>query len=198
MRLLFATTNRGKVAELQGLVGSGLEVVCLADLAPVPEIEEDADTFQGNAEKKARGYLAATGLAALADDSGLCVDALGGRPGVLSARYAPTDAAKISRLLEELREVPDEGRGASFHCALALALPSGRVEQALGRCEGRIAQAPRGGHGFGYDPVFLVPPYQQTFAELTLEEKARCSHRGAAFALLRPALLSCADLANRR
>lgn len=189
-RLLFATTNPGKVKELRGLVGDAVEVVSLKDLPPVPEPAEDGETFEANAEKKARAYAQATGLPSLADDSGLCVDALGGRPGVHSARYAPgDDRARYEKLLAELLGVPGERRTASFRCALCLALPDGKVHLEVGRCEGRILTGPLGGHGFGYDPVFFIPALGKTMAELTHEEKAQVSHRGEAFRKMRPALV---------
>lgn len=189
-RLLFATTNKGKLRELRELVGDAVEVVSLADLPPVPEPVEDADTFEGNAVKKARAYADATGLPALADDSGLCVDALGGRPGVHSARYAPgDDKARYQKLLAELTGVPDEKRTASFQCALALVKPGGEARVEVGRCEGRIGHAPGGTHGFGYDPVFILPDRGRTMAELTAEEKSAISHRGAAFRKMKPHLL---------
>ncbi|MFP2931901.1 RdgB/HAM1 family non-canonical purine NTP pyrophosphatase [Pyxidicoccus sp. 3LG] len=189
-RLLFATSNKGKLRELRELVGDAVEVVSLADLPPVPEPVEDAATFEGNAVKKAREYAQATGLPALADDSGLCVDALDGRPGVHSARYAPgDDRARYEKLLAELSGVPDARRTASFQCALALVKPGGETHVEVGRCEGRIGHAPRGTHGFGYDPVFVFPDRDRTMAELTSEEKAAVSHRGAAFRKMRPHLL---------
>jgi XTP/dITP diphosphohydrolase len=190
-RLLFATTNAGKLRELRGLVGDAVEVVSLADLPPLPDVVEDEGTLEGNALKKAREYARATGLPALADDSGLFVDALGGRPGVHSARYAPgDDRARYEKLLTELSGVPDEKRTASFRCALALVKPGGgesKVE--VGRCEGRIGHAPSGTHGFGYDPVFIVSDKGRTMAELAAEEKSAVSHRGAAFRMMKPHLL---------
>jgi XTP/dITP diphosphohydrolase len=198
VKLLFATTNAGKLKELRLLVaGSPLEVVSLAELPPLPEVEEDGATFADNAAKKARAYRDATGLAALADDSGLCVDALDGRPGVHSARYAPDDASRIARLLRELSSVSVEARGAHFECALALALPGGELVLERGRCEGRITAAPRGAHGFGYDPVFEAQG-GKTLAELTAEEKSALSHRGRAFAAMRPHLLACATRSDGR
>lgn len=149
-----------------------------SEAAPGLEVEEDRDTFSGNAEKKAREFVAATGLPALADDSGLCVDALGGQPGVLSARYAPTDGERIARLLGELQG--KASRAARFRCALCLALPDGRAAITEGVCEGQIIDTPRGRHGFGYDPVFLIPSLGKTLAELTRPEKAGLSHRGQA------------------
>jgi len=190
-RLLFATTNAGKLKELRGLMGDAVEVVSLKDLPPVPEPVEDGETFEANAEKKARAYAEATGLPSLADDSGLCVDALGGRPGVHSARYAPgDDRARYEKLLGELSGVPEERRTASFRCALCLALPGGKSHVEVGRCEGRILNGPKGAHGFGYDPVFFIPALGKTMAELTSEEKAGVSHRGEAFRKMRPVLLA--------
>lgn len=187
--LLVATTNPGKLRELQASV-EGLPLQSLRDFPGLLEVEEDQDTFEGNARKKALAYARATGLAALADDSGLCVDALGGRPGVYSARYAPgDDAARVEKLLLELAEVPDPARTAAFVCALSLAFPDGRVITELGRCEGRIAKAPKGEGGFGFDPVFVDPESGKTFAELTHEEKHARSHRGRALARMRPHLL---------
>jgi XTP/dITP diphosphohydrolase len=189
-RLLFATTNPGKVKELRGLVGDAVEVVSLQDLPPIPEPVEDGETFEANAEKKARAYAEASGLPALADDSGLCVDALGGRPGVHSARYAEgDDRARYQKLLGELEGLPEAQRSASFRCALCLAFPGGGVRIEVGRCEGRILTAPRGAHGFGYDPVFFLTALGKGLAELTSEEKAGVSHRGQAFRKMRPALL---------
>jgi XTP/dITP diphosphohydrolase len=192
-RLLFATGNPGKLRELRGLVGDAVEVVSLKDLPPIPEPEEIGATFEENAELKARAYSAASGLPALADDSGLCVDALGGRPGVHSARYAEgDDKARYQKLLAELSGVPDDQRTAAFVCALCLVQPGGgRAIIEVGRCEGRIGHEPRGAHGFGYDPVFVLPR-GKTMAELTSEEKAAISHRGVAFQKMLPHLKAMA------
>ncbi|NOK14471.1 RdgB/HAM1 family non-canonical purine NTP pyrophosphatase [Corallococcus exercitus] len=192
-KLLFATGNAGKLRELRALVGDAVEVVSLKDLPPVPEPVEDGATFEANAVKKAREYSEATGLPALADDSGLCVDALDGQPGVLSARYAPgSDKDRYEKLLAELSGVPDEKRTASFRCALALVTGKGaepRVE--VGRCEGVILRAPKGTNGFGYDPVFQVEGEGgRSMAELAPEEKSRVSHRARAFQLMRRHLLA--------
>jgi XTP/dITP diphosphohydrolase len=188
--LLVATTNEGKLRELAALVPE-LRLRSLREFPGVPVVDEDADTFEGNARKKAVEYARATGLPALADDSGLCVDALDGRPGVLSARYAEgDDAARVRKLLGELRGVPDEKRGAGFVCALALASPDGTAVVERGECRGRIAHGPRGAEGFGYDPVFLIPELGMTFGELNREEKAGLSHRGRALAKMRPHLLA--------
>lgn len=195
-RLVFATTNRGKLAELKALLCEALEVLSPAELSSVPEVEEDQPTFEGNAEKKARAFAEVTGLPALADDSGLCVDALGGRPGVLSARYGEDDAGRIRRLLEELSGVPEERRGATFRCALCLARPGGRVVVEVGECPGVITREPRGAQGFGYDPVFLVPGLGKTLAELSRAEKSAISHRGRAFQKMRGHLLELAREAS--
>lgn len=191
IRLFFATGNAGKLKELRELVGGDFEVLSNNELPGAPDVDEDQPTFAGNARKKALANLEATGLPTLADDSGLCVDALDGRPGVLSARYAPgDDAARFQKLLAELRDVSDEKRTASFRCALALALPGGRVIVEQGACPGRILRDPKGTKGFGYDPVFFVPSLGKTMAELTSEEKSRVSHRGNAFRLMRTHLMA--------
>jgi len=188
-RLLFATTNPGKLGELRALVGDGVEVLSLADFPQVPEAVEDGATFEANALKKAHHYAKATGVASLADDSGLCVDALGGAPGVHSARYAEgSDRDRYLKLLEAMAPVPDAQRGAAFRCALALATPEGHHTVEVGACPGSIGREPRGTHGFGYDPVFLLPGGQRTMAELTKPEKSAISHRGRAFQKLRPVL----------
>jgi XTP/dITP diphosphohydrolase len=183
-KLLFATRNRGKLAELHALVAPyGLEVVSLHDLSDMAEVDEDQPTFAGNAEKKARAAMATTGLPSLADDSGLEVDALGGAPGVLSARYAGPghdDDANNDKLLDALRGIPPERRTARFRCVLALVDQTGAVQTTSGTLEGRIADAPRGTHGFGYDPLFLVGDGSRTLAELPAAEKNRISHRAQA------------------
>ncbi len=196
-KLLFATTNPGKLRELRELMGGDLEVVSLADLPPLPEVDEDQPTFEGNAEKKARAYAAASELPTLADDSGLCVEALGGRPGVQSARYGDSDADRIRRLLKALEDVPVEGRRAEFRCVLCLAKPIGEAVLELGRCEGRILFAPRGANGFGYDPVFEVAGGSRTMAELSSVEKSAVSHRGIAFRKMRPHLLALGGAGHR-
>ncbi len=189
---LFATTNPGKLRELQAL-SAGLHVLSAADVSPLPAVEETEDSLEGNARKKALAWAKASSLVTLADDSGLFVDALQGRPGVHSARYAPgDDAARVRRLLEELQDVPDGRRTAAFRCALCLAAPSGEAVVETGSCPGRITRQPQGAGGFGYDPVLLVPELGRTLAELSLEEKSRISHRARAFALLRPWLLAYA------
>jgi XTP/dITP diphosphohydrolase len=183
-RLLIATNSPGKVAEFRQLLeGCGWELVTPADIGLKLEVEESGETYEENARRKALQYAEASGLTALADDSGLEVDALNGRPGVMSARYAGpdrTDAERVEALLAELRGVPDERRGARFRAVIAIATPEGRVETVEGTVEGRIAHAPRGENGFGYDPVFLLPDRGLTTAELPPEEKHAISHRGVA------------------
>ncbi|MBE9154415.1 RdgB/HAM1 family non-canonical purine NTP pyrophosphatase [Cyanobium sp. LEGE 06113] len=192
--LVIASGNAGKVREFSRLLaGLGLEV------RPQPaglEVEETGSSFAENAAIKATAVARLTGCWALADDSGLCVAALGGAPGVQSARYAATDAARIARLLDELAAVGGsssaakaEQRSAQFSAALAVADPQGRVRLAVeGHCPGVILEAPRGTGGFGYDPVFHVPEAGQTFAEMDSATKARLGHRGRAFAALEPQL----------
>lgn len=194
MRLVVATRNRGKLAELDALLGPlGWAPMTLEEAGVRGEVEEDQPTFRGNAELKARAALAQTGLVALADDSGLEVDALGGAPGVLSARFAGRahdDSANNRKLLEELSDVPEDLRSARFRCALCWLEPGGRRILVEGSCEGRIATIPRGKNGFGYDPLFLVEEQgydgRRTMAELPIEEKNKISHRARALqALLR-------------
>jgi len=190
VRIALLTTNAGKRAELQALLGDLAEIEAV-DVA----VEENGETMDDNARIKAEAALRATGLPGLGDDSGLEVDALDGRPGVRSARYAGEgagDADNIARLLDELRRVRVRRRGARFRCVLALAWPGEPLRTFDGVCRGRILEAPRGAGGFGYDPVFEVPDLKRTFAELQPDEKNARSHRGKAVALLR------AWLANRR
>lgn len=189
-RLLIASTNPGKVAEFRRLLSNlPLEVSGLENLpAPPHAPAETGQTFAENALLKAQYYFSHTGLLALADDSGLEVDALGGAPGICSARYAgenATDAERLAKLLDELQDVPDEQRTARFRCAIALVgvievAPEKQVFE--GVCEGLITREPRGVNGFGYDPVFFDQQLQRTFAELQPEEKAARSHRGRALA----------------
>jgi len=192
--LLVATGNPGKLRELRALVaGLPLEVVGPADVGLDLEVDETGDTLEANARLKAVACAAASGLPALADDSGLEVDALGGEPGVRSARWVPgSDADRVRALLVALEAVPREARTARFRSVVALAWPDGRVETATGTVEGRIASAPRGAGGFGYDPVFLVEDGgldgTRTMAELAAEEKGRLSHRARAVAGLQEAL----------
>jgi len=193
--LVFATRNRGKLVELRALL-PGIEVRSLDDIH-VPDVVEDADTFAGNAAKKAREVSQATGLPALADDSGLEVDALGGAPGVYSARYAGeghNDAANNAKLLAALAGVPSEKRTARFRAVLALADVAGplgsEVITADGACEGVILEAPRGAGGFGYDPLFFAPELGMTFAEAGVGPKSDLSHRARAMKAIRDRLLA--------
>lgn len=193
MILVAATGNPGKRRELLALLADPeLELRSLSDYPELPPLVEDGDTFLANARRKAHAVARHTGLPAVADDSGLEVDALGGLPGVRSARFAADagagsgDAANVALLLERLRDVPAARRTARFRCAIVVACPDGRELTAEGTCEGRIAAAPRGSGGFGYDPVFLSGA--RTFAEIGAEEKDRVSHRGRAIAALRPQL----------
>jgi len=185
--LVLATRNPGKTREIRGLLeGFPIEIRNLDDFGPTPDIEEDGDTFDENAFKKASFTAKVLGLPALADDSGLEVEALGGAPGVHSARYAgpsSTDDEKIAKLLQEMEG--KENRSAAFMCVISIAVPSGVALTYEGRCEGLIAEAPAGENGFGYDPVFYYPPLKKTFAQLSAEEKNRVSHRGKALEELR-------------
>lgn len=185
--LVFASSNKGKIAELKALLGDAWVVKSAADFPDIPEVDEDRDTFEGNAAKKAHTFAKATGVWALADDSGLEVDAMNGRPGVYSARYAPTEAERIEKMLGELQGVPDAKRTARFRCVLCLAFPDGTETFAKGTCEGVIGHTPRGTHGFGYDPIFVLPA-GKTMSELTRDEKAALSHRGQAFRQLKVVL----------
>ena len=177
MEILFATNNKGKIAELRELLPER-KILSPADVGVHLDVIEDGATFMQNAEKKARAFLSATGIASLADDSGLCVEALSGRPGVHSARYAPTDAERIVKLLKELKGV--RNRKAFFACALYLAKPDGTSLSSEGICHGEITDKAMGGQGFGYDPVFWVPSVGKTFAELSRSLKSKVSHRGVA------------------
>jgi len=182
-RVLVATRNQGKLAEIERLLAPlGLEVLSLADFPHLPEPEETGATFAENAILKAREAARATGLVALADDSGLEVAALGGQPGVHSKRFAASDPERIARLLDLLASVPPP-RAARFVAVVAIASPQGRLEVVEGTVRGTIACAPRGCDGFGYDPVFIPEGEQRTMAEMSREEKNLISHRGQAIRL---------------
>jgi XTP/dITP diphosphohydrolase len=193
-RLVLATRNAHKVAELQDILrAAGLAVSLIGmDAYPtVPDVVEDRLTFAANALKKARETATATGLACVADDSGLCVDALNGMPGVFSARWSGRhgdDAANLDLVLAQLGDVAAELRGARFECAAALALPSGKERVVTGTIEGVLLTARRGSGGFGYDPIFLPDGYDRTTAEMSSEEKNAISHRGRAFRALAPSI----------
>ena len=194
MRILVATMNAGKLREYERLLAGvpGLELETMASLAEPIEVVEDRDTFHGNALKKATEIAKVAGVICLADDSGLEVDFLGGRPGVYSARYAgegASDDQNNAKLLDVLRDTADSQRVARFRCAIAVVDPTGReLAAADGTCEGRIAREPRGAHGFGYDPLFVPDGYTETMAELGPETKNRISHRAEAAAKLVPLL----------
>lgn len=182
LTLVLATRNRGKIKEMRALLGNHpVQILCLDDFGPTPEVEEDGETFEENAFKKASFVSRILGFPALADDSGLVVEALGGAPGVFSARYGGpglTDPERCQRLLSEMEG--KENRQAAFECALSLAVPTGKALTYEARCEGRITDACMGEDGFGYDPVFYYPPLERTFAQIPQEEKNRISHRGKA------------------
>ncbi len=180
--LVLATRNKGKTAEIRGLLKDyPIDIRNLDDFGPIPPIVEDGDTFEANAYKKASLTARYLGHPALADDSGLVVEALEGAPGVLSARYAGEDATDEQRYLKLLRELGDtDHRQAHFQCVLSLAVPTGPALTYEAKCEGLIAHQPSGTSGFGYDPIFFYPDFDKTFAEMTMEEKSRVSHRGKA------------------
>lgn len=199
--IVLGSRNRKKCREMAELLAppwekspalARLETRSIDDFTGVPEVVEDADSFAGNARKKASSQARALAHWVIADDSGLTVDALGGAPGVLSARYAGEpcdDEANNRKLLAAIELVPDDRRGAAFRCALALADPAGSIRlEAAGACRGRLTRAPRGPHGFGYDPLFLIPEYHQTFGELSALVKHQLSHRARAFHQLRRGL----------
>jgi len=184
MLLVVASRNRDKLVELcHALAGLALEIRSAAEFPEVPEVAETGSTLEENALLKARAVHEATGALALADDTGLEVDALGGAPGVESARFAGPEqsyARNVEKLLTLMAGVPDERRHARFRTVIALRFPGGMEETVEGVCEGTILRERRGGGGFGYDPLFFVPALGKTFAELTLDEKNRVSHRGRA------------------
>ena len=185
--LIIATGNPGKVLEIEDLLnGFPIQIKSLADFGPIPEVEEDGETFDENAYKKASFTAKILGIPALADDSGLMVDALGGEPGVRSARYAgpdATDQQRVAKLLKAMQGLTN--RKAAFECVISIAVPSGPALTYEARCEGLIAEVPAGEKGFGYDPIFFYPPLNKTFGQMTLAEKRGVSHRGKALNELR-------------
>ena len=193
MALLLASNNAGKLREVRALLAD-VEVIAPAELDLQLCVEESGQTFAANAQLKARSYAAASGQIALADDSGLEVDALGGAPGIYSARYGGPgldDAGRFRLLLAELAPYPEPAqRQARFRCVICAVSPDGRQCQAEGTCEGLIAPAPAGTNGFGYDPVFFVPAYAKTMAQIDPQIKNRLSHRAQALAAVRPLLAS--------
>ena len=196
--ILVATGNPGKIVEIRAMLEAEVRWLGLADLPPMAEIVEDGTTFAENARKKAAGYAKAADMWTLADDSGLVVDALGGAPGVKSARFSgenPKDADRtlidhrnIAKTLELLKDVPEEKRTARFVCRLCLARPERILIETEGSLEGLITDREIGRNGFGYDPIFFVPDINKTVAQLTSEEKNAISHRGSAIRKLKPLL----------
>ncbi len=201
--LVLATRNQGKTREIREMLkGFPVEIRNLDDFGPIPEIEEDGSTFDENAYKKASFAARILGYPAIADDSGLVVEALNGRPGVRSARYSganATDESNVAKLLNEIKSIESaesakvlngkeeindknvKNRNAAFECVISIAVPTGAALTYEGRCEGIIIDEPRGDSGFGYDPIFFYTELGKTFAELSMEEKSRVSHRGKAF-----------------
>ena len=192
-KLLLATNNQGKVREYKSLLqGIPYEIVTPAEQGITTEVEETGESFAENARLKAVSLAAESGLLTLADDSGLEVDVLGSKPGVLSHRWAgegATDSDRIKYLLDQLKDIPFGNRKARFRCVIAITKPDGIVELFSGECRGEITTSPRGDHGFGYDPVFYIPELGKTFAELSPEEKNKISHRARAAAKARAALM---------
>lgn len=195
-RVVLATRNQHKVVELRHILSDvveelGLEIVGASEFEGAPDVVEDEVTFEGNARLKAVALARHTGLPALADDSGLAVDVLGGAPGIFSARWAGRhgdDLANLQLLLDQLADVKDEHRQAGFVCAAVLALPDGTIRAAEGHFRGTLAREPRGANGFGYDPLLVVEGDTRTAAELSPEEKNAISHRGKAFRAMVPHL----------
>ena len=188
MRLLVATTNLDKLREIRSsLSGAPVELVALNDLDPIDEPEETGDTFRANARLKAFYYAARSGVTTVAEDSGLCIDALNGEPGVRSARFLRPDATYPERFAEIVRRLdarPGQTRAARFVCAVALVEKQSILFETEGTVEGEVADVPRGTRGFGYDPIFFYPPFQQTLAEVSDEDKLSVAHRGKAFRAL--------------
>jgi len=184
MTLVIATSNKGKTAEIKDLLkGFPVDIKNLNDFGPIPPLKEDGNTFDENAYQKASFAARILGLPALADDSGLLVEALDGAPGIHSARYAgenATDEQRYLKLLDEMKGT--SSRNAAFECVISIAVPTGPALTYEARCQGLITERPAGSNGFGYDPIFFYPPLNKTFAQLTREEKSRVSHRGKAFA----------------
>ncbi|MBI4709690.1 MAG: XTP/dITP diphosphatase [Nitrospirae bacterium] len=218
MNIILATRNKKKAEEMQKILGAAgtvpnlppsagnsgtvliVSVLTLQDFPECPDVIEDGDTFEANAVKKALHTAKHTGMIAVADDSGLEVDALNGAPGVFSARYAgePSDDKKnLEKVLQKMKDVPDEKRTARFVCCIALALPDGNVKTFLGYVEGKIGRVPRGNNGFGYDPVFYPDGHDRTFAEMSDNEKNALSHRGRALRKLQEYLLQTTEGTER-
>ena len=187
--VVIATHNPGKLGEMKALLAPlAFKILSLKDFPEIPPVVEDGTTFAANAGKKAKAVADRTGRLAIADDSGLVVKALGGRPGVFSSRFAgekATDGNKCQRLLEEMAGIPEEQRKAVFVCAIAVALPKGEMRIVEEECQGRISFTPRGEYGFGFDPIFFVPEFGKTMAELEPEVKNQVSHRARALKRLK-------------
>ena len=192
-KLLVATHNQGKVVEFAEMLQDlAIEWLSLDDVGVTQDVEETGSTFRENGVLKAKTYAAETGLLTLADDSGLEVDALGGAPGVYTARYGGAGLTAVQRyqkLLDDIKNIPDPQRTARFRCVIVLAGPDGTIlGESEGVCEGRIAQAPVGDNGFGYDPVFYLPQFNQTMAQIPASQKHQISHRGLAVQAILPRL----------
>jgi XTP/dITP diphosphohydrolase len=195
--VIVATRNKGKVREIrEALKGLGLRIYSLSDFRDVPEVEEDGKSFTENALKKARFYSKVFGKLTMADDSGLEVDGLKGMPGIYSARYSGEGASSQKnneKLLQEMEGISLSKRGARFKCIIAMVSPDGREAMAEGACKGRIGFREKGKKGFGYDPLFILPKYGKTMAELSLEEKNKMSHRGKALRKIRKIIKTFMD-----
>lgn len=181
IEILIATNNLGKVKEIKDILDSSkVKILTMKDFPPLPKIEEDGKTYQENAVKKARKISEYTGKICLADDSGLEIDYLKGKPGIYSSRWGNSDEVRINKVLKLLENVPINKRNAKFVCVVVLVFPNGKIYMAKEECKGSITFNPKGEHGFGYDPIFLVPEYDKTFAELGDKIKNQISHRGKA------------------
>lgn len=196
-KLLLATRNKGKITEfrriLDAVAPGEIELVGLDEFPELHDVVEDGATFQENALKKAREMSRATGIPAIADDSGLCVDALGGDPGIYSARWAGShgdDVANTAKVLDQLRDIPDAQRGAHFTCVAALYLPDGRSHCEEAHFDGWILHAPVGNQGFGYDPIFRPDGYDLSSAQMSAEEKDAISHRGKSLRAIAPHVIT--------
>lgn len=192
IKVVIASRNEHKIDEMRRILdaaGLNLELVGIKEFADLPDVEETGTTFAENALLKARAICSFTGLPAIADDSGLCVDALNGMPGIFSARWAGShgdDRANLELLLAQISHLDPEHRTAAFHCAAAIALPNGDEQVVEGIMTGRVIDVPRGANGFGYDPIFIADGYQITTAQMDPADKDAISHRGRAIAALAP------------
>jgi len=181
LEILIATNNLGKVKEIKDILDSPeIKILTMKDFPPLPKIEEDGKTYQENAFKKARKISEYTGKICLADDSGLEIDYLKGKPGIYSSRWGNSDEERINKVLKLIENVPINKRNAKFVCVVVLVFPNGKIYMVKEECKGSITFNPKGEHGFGYDPIFLVPEYNKTFAELGDKIKNQISHRGKA------------------